>query len=185
MANQSESFNTTGDNTFSSREDTQVSGELTFNDKVIQKIIGIAMEKIDGLLNIKGGFFSSVADKVANTDNVTAGIDTEVGKKQVAVDMEIICEYGKDAAKIYDEIKQVVVTEVKKMTHLDVVEINVNVADIQTKEEYEQNKETLQDKASEAADTANDYTSEKTKQAAEKINEGVDKAEEKTGPDVQ
>lgn len=178
MANQSEEFAST-------QENTQVSGELTFNDKVVQKIIGIAMEKIDGLLNVKGGFFSSVAGKVANTDNVTAGIDTEVGKKQVAVDMEIICEYGKDAAKIYDELKQVVTTEVKKMTHLDVIEINVNVADIQTIEEYEQNKETLQDKASEAADTVSNYASEKTDQASEKINEGVEKAEEKTEPNVQ
>lgn len=99
--------------------------------------------------------------------------------------MGIICEYGKDAAKIYDEIKQVVSTEVKKMTHLDVIEINVNVADIQTIEEYEQNKETLQDKASEAADSVSNYASEQTEQTTEKINEGVEKAEEKTEPNVQ
>ncbi|GEQ48775.1 Asp23/Gls24 family envelope stress response protein [Tetragenococcus koreensis] len=186
MANQPVDFVSTGNDSVQPTEgDTQVSGELTFNDKVIQKIIGIAMEKIDGLLNVQGGFFSSVAGKIANTDNVTAGIETEVGQKQVAVDMEIICEYGKDAAKIYDEIKQVVVTEVKKMTHLDVIEVNVNVADIQTEEEYEQNKETLQDKASDAADTVGAYTSEKTDQATGKINEGVDKAKEKTEPKVQ
>lgn len=186
MTDQTESFGSQVSNTQQPNEDdTQVSGQLTFNDKVIQKIIGIAMEKIDGLLNVKGGFFSSVAEKVANTDNVTAGIETEVGKKQVAVDMEIICEYGKDAASIYNEIKKVVVAEVKKMTHLEVIEVNVNVADIQTIEEYEKNKETLQDKASEAADTIGNYTSEKTEQAAGKINEGVEKAKENNQPDVQ
>lgn len=171
-----------GNNSFQAMEDrSQASGELTFNDKVIQKIIGIAMEEIDGLLNVQGGSFSSVADRISNTENVTAGIDTEVGKKQVAVDMQIICEYGRDISAIYEQIKQVITTEVKKMTRLDVIEINVNVADIQTQEEYEQNKETLEDKANEIAD----YTSEKTEQAAGKINEGLEKSETKNKPEVE
>ncbi|GMA43000.1 hypothetical protein GCM10025853_04570 [Tetragenococcus halophilus subsp. halophilus DSM 20339] len=47
-----------GNNSFQAMEDrSQASGELTFNDKVIQKIIGIAMEQIDGLLNVQGGSF--------------------------------------------------------------------------------------------------------------------------------
>ncbi|QQV79645.1 Asp23/Gls24 family envelope stress response protein [Enterococcus faecalis] len=33
-----------------------VKGELTFEDKVIQKIIGIALEEVDGLLTVDGGF---------------------------------------------------------------------------------------------------------------------------------
>jgi uncharacterized alkaline shock family protein YloU len=58
-----------------------ITGELTFDDKVIQKIIGIALEEIDGLLTVDGGFFSNLAEKLVNTDNVTSGISTEVGKK--------------------------------------------------------------------------------------------------------
>lgn len=185
MVNRSEDGISTGENTSEFKEtSTHVSGELTFSDKVIQKIIEIAMEQVDGLLNVKGGFFSSIAEKVVNTDNVTAGIETEVGKKQVAVDMDVICEYGKDATKIYHEIKKVVEAEVKKMTHLEVVEINVNVSDIQTKEEFEKNKETLQDKATSAASTAGDYVSEKSDQAADKINQGADYVREKTEPKV-
>jgi uncharacterized alkaline shock family protein YloU len=38
-----------------------ITGELTFDDKVIQKIIGIALEEIDGLLTVDGGFFSNLA----------------------------------------------------------------------------------------------------------------------------
>ncbi len=95
--------------------------------------------------------------------------------------MQIICEYGRDISAIYEQIKQVITTEVKKMTRLDVIEINVNVADIQTQEEYEQNKETLEDKANEIAD----YTSEKTEQAAGKINESLEKSETKNKPEVE
>ncbi len=41
-----------------------------------------------------------------NTDNVTAGIETEVGKKQVAVDMDVIVEYGKDIEKSLKKCKK-------------------------------------------------------------------------------
>ena len=71
-----------------------VKGDLTYEDKVIQKIIGIALENIDGLLTVDGGFFSNMKEKLVNTDDMTAGISTEVGKKQVAVDMDIVVEYS-------------------------------------------------------------------------------------------
>ncbi|GAA3014561.1 Asp23/Gls24 family envelope stress response protein [Tetragenococcus solitarius] len=131
---------TTGVNAQKGQE--QVSGELTFEDKVIQKIIGIALEKVDGLLQVDGGFFSSMAERISNSDNVTNGIDTEVGKEQVAVDLDVVIEYRKDAENIYEQIKKVSAEQVKKMTHLDVVEVNVHVEDIKTKEEIEEDKKT-------------------------------------------
>ncbi|MBC9710524.1 MAG: Asp23/Gls24 family envelope stress response protein, partial [Enterococcus sp.] len=89
-----------------SEQEDSMRGELNYEDKVVQKIIGIAIEQVDGLLSANGGFFSNVAGKLVNTDNVTAGIETEVGKKQVAVDMDIIVEYGKDIEKIFEEMQE-------------------------------------------------------------------------------
>lgn len=65
-------------------------------------------------MTVDGGFFSNIAEKLVNTDNVTAGIDTEVGKKQVAVDMDIVVEYGKDIQDIYEKMKELISREVKK-----------------------------------------------------------------------
>ena len=96
---------------------TGVKGELTYEDKVIQKIVGIALESVDGLLTVDGGFFSNIAGKLVNTDDVTSGINVEVGKKQVAVDLDIVAEYGSDMTTIYDQIKEVVSTQVNKMTN--------------------------------------------------------------------
>ncbi len=70
-------------------EKSGVKGNLTFDDKVIQKIIGIALSEVDGLLTVDGGFFANVAEKLVNTSDVTSGIDVEVGKKQVAVDSRL------------------------------------------------------------------------------------------------
>ncbi|TXW91708.1 Asp23/Gls24 family envelope stress response protein, partial [Klebsiella pneumoniae] len=142
-----------------------VKGELTYEDKVIQKIVGIALESVDGLLTVDGGFFSNIAGKLVNTDDVTSGINVEVGKKQVAVDLDIVAEYGSDMTAIYDQIKEVVSTQVNKMTNLEVIEVNVNVADVKTREQFEKDSETVQDKVSSAAETTGEFASKQTRKA--------------------
>lgn len=166
-------------NQMNNGNDSQIKGETVYDDKVIQKIIGVAIEKIDGLLTVDGGFFSNAAEKLVNTDNVTAGIDTEVGKKQVAVDMNVVIEYGKDITEVADQIRKVTHDEVEKMTHLDVIEVNVHVVDIKTKEEFEQDSETVQDKVTSAAKTTGEFASKQTDKAKDAVNRGTDKAQEK------
>ncbi|RMC47390.1 Asp23/Gls24 family envelope stress response protein [Lactobacillus sp. ESL0228] len=146
----------------------EVKGDLNYDSKVIQKIIGIALSDIKGLLTVNGGFFSNLADKIVNTDDVTNGINVEVGKKQVAVDIEIVAEYGVEIAKLYDQIKKKIFDKVKEMTGLDTVEVNVTVVDIKTKEQHEKDSVSLQDKITGT-----------TKDAKEKIGSRVDKVENK------
>lgn len=160
-------------------KNSTVKGELTFDDKVIQKIIGIAVEKIDGLLTVDGGFFSNFAGKLVNTDDPTTGIETEVGKKQVAVDMDVVVEYGRDIPKIADTIRQVIHEQVAKLTHLDVIEVNINIADVKSQADYEKESETVQDKVTSAAKTTGEFASEKTSQAKNKIKCEADKIQEK------
>lgn len=164
---------------------TNVRGELTFDDKVIQKIIGIALENIDGLLTVDGGFFSNIKDKLVNSDDVTSGINTEVGKKQVAVDMDVVVEYGKDIENIYDKMKDLIANEVNKMTHLDVIEVNVNVVDIKTREQYEANQETVQDKLSNATESTGKFASKQADKAKTSLNRGQEKVKDNMEPRVE
>ena len=171
---------------------SELKGELTFEDKVIQKIVGISLETIPGLLTINGGFFSNLADKIVNNNDVTSGIDVEVGKKQVAVDLSIVAEYGKDVTTIYDKIKEVISKEIKKMTGLDVIEVNVDVVDVKTKEQHENDSVTLQDHLSDAASTTGEFASkqfEKSKEvlgvASEKVSDGVENVKEASEPRVE
>ncbi|MCM6854490.1 Asp23/Gls24 family envelope stress response protein [Enterococcus faecium] len=168
-----------------SEQEDSMRGELNYEDKVVQKIIGIAIEQVDGLLSANGGFFSNVAGKLVNTDNVTAGIETEVGKKQVAVDMDVIVEYGKDIEKIFEEMQEVIVKEVKNMTHLEVIEVNANVVDIKTKEEFEKDQETVQDKVTDAAKKTGEFASNQTDKVKSAAGSGAQKVKENTEPRVQ
>lgn len=169
-----------------------VRGELTYEDKVIQKIIGLSLEKVPGLLHVDGGFFSNLTEKLVNTNDVTHGVKVEVGKEQVAVDLNVIVEYRKNVPTLYNQIKEVIVSEVAKMTDLEVVEVNVNVVDIKTKEQHEADSVSLQDRVTDVAESTGEFASEQFSRVkagigsgVEKLGEGAEFVQEKVGEGVE
>ena len=162
-----------------------VRGELTYEDKVIQKIIGLSLDKVPGLLHVDGGFFSNLTEKIVNTNDVTHGVNVEVGKEQVAVDLNVIVEYRKNVPTLYKEIKDVIVAEVAKMTDLEVVEVNVNVVDIKTKEQHEADSVSLQDRVTDVAESTGEFASEQFSRVKSGIGSGVAVAQEKVGQGVE
>ncbi|CAM3111680.1 Asp23/Gls24 family envelope stress response protein [Leuconostoc rapi] len=139
---------------------TDIKGELTFNDKVIRKIVGYAIENVKGLLGVDGGFVSNIKNKIVNSDDPTDGIDVEVGKEQVAVDLNVIMAFGHNAHDIYKELRKVTETQLEKTTSLKLVELNVQIIDIQTQAEYKNSRVTLQDRVSDAGSAIKEKTSE-------------------------
>ena len=117
-------------------EDKSIAGKVTFDDKVIEKIIARVLEETPGVIAAKGNFVSDLAQRFSNKEVSTDGIDVEVGQEQVAVDLDIIIEYDQDVPEIAEKITQLAYDEIKLATGLDVIEVNVNVADIMSKEEY-------------------------------------------------
>lgn len=169
-----------------------VRGELTYEDKVIQKIIGLSLDRVPGLLHVDGGFFSNLTEKIVNTNDVTHGVNVEVGKEQVAVDLNVIVEYRKNVPTLYNQIKEVIVSEVAKMTDLEVVEVNVNVVDIKTKEQHEADSVSLQDRVTDVAESTGEFASEQFSRVkagigsgVEKLGEGAEFVQEKVGEGVE
>ena len=119
-------------------EDKSIAGKVTFDDKVIEKIIARVLEETPGVIAAKGNFVSDLAQRFSNSNKEvsTDGIDVEVGQEQVAIDLDIIIEYDQDVPEIAEKISQLAYDEIKLATGLDVIEVNVNVADIMSKEEY-------------------------------------------------
>ena len=166
------------------KEVKEVKGELTYEDKVIQKIIGLSLENVPGLLAIDGGFFSNLTEKLVNTDNVASGVNVEVGKKQVAVDLNVIVEYQKNVPELYKKIKEVVVSEISKMTDLEVVEVNVDVVDIKTKEQHEADSVSLQDRVTGVVESTSEFTSDKFESAKQGLSDGFSAVKEKVSEGV-
>lgn len=155
-----------------------IRGDLTFEDKVIEKIVGLALENIDGLLAVDGGFLSNIKDKLINTNTVRDGVSVEVGKEQVAVDLAIVAEYQKHLPTIYEDIKRVVEEEIKRMTDLDVVEVNVKVSDIKTRAQYEADSVSLQDRVTDAAHVTGEFASHQVDNVKHAVGTGVEKIED-------
>ena len=166
------------------KEVKEVKGELTYEDKVIQKIIGLSLENVPGLLDIDGGFFSKLTGKLINTDNVASGVNVEVGKKQVAVDLNVIVEYQKNIPELYKKIKEIVVSEISNMTNLEVVEVNVDVVDIKTKEQHEADSVSLQDRVTGVVESTSEFTSDKFESAKQGLSDGFSAAKEKVSEGV-
>lgn len=113
---------------------------LTFDEKVIKKIAGFAAGEIPGILAMSGNLISGITDMLKSSDDPTRGISVEVGKKQVAVDMKVIFEYGRNMPVLFQSVVDKVSSAIKEMTGLEVVEVNVHVADVLTKDDFERKK---------------------------------------------
>lgn len=110
--------------------------KLTFNEDVIAKIAGMAIRDIDGVLSMNGNVFDNIADKIRTKEDLTKGIEVDVGEKQAALDLEIVLEYGKNANLVFEQILRSVSHAVESMTGLQVVETNVYISDVMTKKDW-------------------------------------------------
>ncbi|MGX7244222.1 Asp23/Gls24 family envelope stress response protein [Enterococcus quebecensis] len=122
-------------------EDVQSNAEglktkLTFSDVVIKKIVGVIISDVEGILGLSGNLFTDFADRFRDNEDITKGIDVEVGTKQVAVDVSVICEYDVTVSNVFDQTVERVKEAIHHMTGLDLIEFNMNVDDVMTKEQY-------------------------------------------------
>ncbi len=105
---------------------------LRFGEQVIEKIVATALDGVDGVAVVRsgGGAFGGRIGKA------TDGINVEVGEKEVAVDLRLVLEFGKNAKEIYTNLKATIEDQVMSMTGLKVVEVNARVEDVLNSEEF-------------------------------------------------
>lgn len=110
--------------------------KLIIEDKVVAKIARIAVNSVDGILEMKGNIADSIGSFFGSNESKNAGVNVEVGEREAKVNLDVIIEYGKNARQMFNDIQRVVGQNVKEMTGLDVVTVNVDVVDVLTKQEY-------------------------------------------------
>ena len=118
-------------------------GSLTFDEKVIKKIVGYSTSEIPGVLAMSGSLMSGIADALKFTEDAVKGISADVDDKTATVDLNVICEYGYSIPKIYKIIIDNAASAVAEMTGLRVVELNVHVSDILTKEDFDKKRKNV------------------------------------------
>ena len=110
---------------------------LTIDTTVVEKIVAITCRSVDGILQMKGNFISSLQEGFGGTD-VTKGVTVEmVGEDACNVNVSIIMEYGKSAPKIFRELRDKISEKITDMTGLRVNSVNVRITNVMTREEVE------------------------------------------------
>lgn len=123
-------------------EEQQHEDTYTFNDTVIEKISGIAAREIKGVLDLKGNFISGIAGSFSDGgQKPNRGVDVEVGERDVVVSLKMILEYGAPAPQIFKHLRSNLEKQLAVMTGLQLVELNVEVVDVMTREEFARESE--------------------------------------------
>lgn len=125
-------------------ENVQHENRLSFENRVIEKIANYSVSNIEGILELQGNFTSGIKGFFSATgEDQTKGVSAEVGQKEVALDLEVVGEYGKNIPEAFEKAIEKITENVKQMTGLKVVEVNMNVNDIISRAEFErkQNEE--------------------------------------------
>lgn len=99
---------------------------LRFSSEVIETIAGISASEIDGIVGMSGGVVEGFAEKLGRK-NLAKGVSVEVGEEEVAVDLKVIVEYGRNVPEIYQQVVEAVENSIYHMTGLKVVEVNMYV----------------------------------------------------------
>jgi uncharacterized alkaline shock family protein YloU len=113
---------------------TTTQGKTTVADAVVAKVAGLAAREVGGVYGFGGSAsraFGAFTERIPGARSSSSqGVSVEVGERQAAIDLVIVVEYGAAVADVARAIRRNVVAAVEQMTGLQVVEVNVNVADL-------------------------------------------------------
>ncbi len=113
-------------------KDDAVISQLSFDEKVLEKIIAVAIHEMDGVLlsGGGGGFFNFKSSK---------GIKINVDEaEEVSLDLDVVIEYGKSAPEIFEQLKMLLSERLKRMTGLTIKHVNVRVTNVLTSQEFQE-----------------------------------------------
>jgi len=113
----------------------KIAGSISLDPNVVATIAGLAAKEIDGIYSV------GKTPLLSFGDNPTRGVATEVGQKQVAVDLDVVIEYGHDLLEVARALREKTASEISKMTGREVIEINIHVVDIHLPDESQGKKQ--------------------------------------------
>lgn len=112
----------------------QPRGGLKFSTHVLETIAGIATMEVDGITAMSGGVVEGISERLGRK-NLTKGVEVEAGDQEVAIDLRVIVEYGRNVPQVYENVIRNVSDAIQHMTGLRVVEVVMYVEGVSFPEE--------------------------------------------------
>jgi len=114
-------------------------GTTTIQDAVVNAIVGIAAEEVDGVVSSHGGArlpgdtsptVGEFVDNLTGGGSRTRGLSVDVGERQAAADITVNVEYGRSIPQVAKAVRERVIERVENLTGLEVTEVNIQVNDV-------------------------------------------------------
>ncbi len=122
-------------------------GRTTIADSVVAKIAGMAAREVAGVHEMGKGTaraLGAIKGKLpvgSSEPSATQGVNVEVGERQAAVELDLVCEYGVSIVDVAQAVRKNVIDRLEKMTGLEVTEVNITVDDIWMGDDEEEQPE--------------------------------------------
>ncbi|OHV46985.1 hypothetical protein BBK14_00310 [Parafrankia soli] len=109
-------------------------GRTSIADSVVSKIAGVATREVSGVHDLGTGgsrAMGTFRSRLPGTSpSMSQGVSVEVGERQAAIDLDVVCEYGISIVDLSQAVRRNVVDSVEQMTGLEVTEVNIAVDDV-------------------------------------------------------
>lgn len=115
-------------------------GNVKIADDVVAIIAGVAANEIPGVTSMSGGITGGFSEMLG-MKNLSKGVKVEIKENEVAIDVFIVVEYGKNISEIGKNVQENIKNSVESMTELNVVEVNVNIQGVNIAKETHHNDE--------------------------------------------
>jgi uncharacterized alkaline shock family protein YloU len=117
-------------------------GKTSISESVVEKIAGVSASEIDGVHAMGKGrarALGAIRDKlpVGSGANPGQGVSVEVGARQAAIDLDLVVDYGRSIVSVAQAVRENVISNIERMTGLEVTEVNVAVDDVWMGEDEE------------------------------------------------
>ena len=109
-------------------------GQTKIADVVVQKIASLSAREVPGVRSLGGGTARTIGALRGRIPGAGTshgqGVTVEVGERQVAVDLDVLIDYGVAIPDLAKSVRQNVITSIEDMTGLEVVEVNITIVDV-------------------------------------------------------
>ena len=112
-------------------------GKTFIADEVVSVIARIAAEQVEGVHQLGDSNLRGVFSRLGRH----GGIESEVGFKEAAIDVDVVVEYGFPITKVASVLRKQIIDTVEYMTGRNVVEVNINVVDVHVPKSETQQKQ--------------------------------------------
>lgn len=115
-------------NVFTIREDENI-GSVKVTEEVTAIIAGLAATEVKGVSSMGGGVTKDLISRLG-AKNLRSGVKVDVLEGVVTVDLALNIEYGYSIVDVSRQVQEKVKTAIESMTGMEVLDVNVRVADV-------------------------------------------------------